>query len=99
MSTDLGRSIRNMSTLMQVLVPIHLGILGKSADFGARTYIKAAQISLDGHVSRTDSHLTRKLHEFITHELSRGGISSLFLQTMNIKGTNSPILHVPTGTT
>jgi hypothetical protein len=39
-------------------VPMHLGILGKSADFGARTYVKAAQTSLDGHVSRTDSHLT-----------------------------------------
>lgn len=43
---------------MQVLVPMHLGILGKSADFGARTYVKAAQTSLmDMYVTQIP-HLT-----------------------------------------
>lgn len=52
-----------MSTLMRVLVPIHLSTLGKSADFGARTYVKAAQASPGEHVSRTDSYPTLKLVE------------------------------------
>ncbi|KAJ5496621.1 NAD(P)-binding protein [Penicillium fimorum] len=47
--TDLGRSIAKMSRLMQLLVPIHTGILGKSADYGARFYVKAARTSKHEH--------------------------------------------------
>lgn len=56
--TDLGRSISKMSWLMQLFVPMYLGILGKSADHGARFYIAAARTSEDKHVSdRLDARL------------------------------------------
>ncbi|KAL2017251.1 hypothetical protein VTK56DRAFT_2363 [Thermocarpiscus australiensis] len=47
--TDLGRSIAQRSRLMQLLVPLHAGILGKSADYGARFYVTAARTSEDEH--------------------------------------------------
>lgn len=50
-STDLGRSIAKISKLMQVVVPIHTGLLGKSADYGARFYVTAARTSENEHVS------------------------------------------------
>jgi hypothetical protein len=37
---------------MQLLVPVHTGLLGKSADFGARFYIKAGLSSREEHVSQ-----------------------------------------------
>ena len=40
-----------MSWLMQLLVPLYLRALGKSADYGARSYVAAAHTSTDGHVS------------------------------------------------
>lgn len=50
-STSLGRSMAESSRWLKVLVPIHQRLLGKSADFGARFYVKAARTSIDEHVS------------------------------------------------
>jgi hypothetical protein len=36
---------------MKVVIPLYLGILGKSADYGARFYVTAALTSQDQHVS------------------------------------------------
>ena len=56
--TDLGRSVSKMSLLMQLCVPTYFGILGKSADYGARFYITAARTSEDKHVSgRPDAQI------------------------------------------
>ncbi|RAK74302.1 putative short chain dehydrogenase/ reductase [Aspergillus fijiensis CBS 313.89] len=48
-STSLGRSMAESSRWLKVLVPIHQRLLGKSADFGARFYVKAARTSIDEH--------------------------------------------------
>ncbi|KAH8728018.1 putative short chain dehydrogenase/ reductase [Phaeosphaeriaceae sp. PMI808] len=41
--SELGRSISSTSIFMRLSVPIYLGVLGKSADYGARFYITAAR--------------------------------------------------------
>ncbi|KAI0426469.1 putative short chain dehydrogenase/ reductase [Xylaria sp. FL1042] len=48
-STKLGRSITGMSRLMQVLSFLHLGLMAKSADYGARFYVTAASTSQEEH--------------------------------------------------
>ncbi|KAF2241167.1 NAD(P)-binding protein [Trematosphaeria pertusa] len=47
--TSLGRAIAKGSTLMQLAVPLHASVLGKSADYGARFYVTAARTSEDEH--------------------------------------------------
>lgn len=51
MYTDIARSVVKSSVLMKVVIPLYLGILGKSADYGARFYVTAALTSQDQHVS------------------------------------------------
>ncbi|EAW21067.1 putative short chain dehydrogenase/reductase family oxidoreductase [Aspergillus fischeri NRRL 181] len=48
-STSLGRSIVESYPWLKVLVPMHQCLFGKSADFGARFYVKAARTSVDEH--------------------------------------------------
>lgn len=50
-STNIARSIVAKSKIMAILVPIYLGALGKSADYGSRFYLIAALASQEQHVS------------------------------------------------
>jgi hypothetical protein len=49
--TSIARSIVEHSRLMQLLVPLYLGGLGKSADYGARFYVTAAMAPREENVS------------------------------------------------
>ena len=49
--TDIVRDVVRQSFFMRVFVLLWLGILGKSADYGARTYVAASLTSKDEHVS------------------------------------------------
>ncbi|KAI8932963.1 hypothetical protein NX059_010432 [Plenodomus lindquistii] len=49
-NTDLGRSVTKMSWMMQLFVPLYFSLLGKSADYGARTYLLAALTTEAEHV-------------------------------------------------
>ncbi|PWY83795.1 putative short chain dehydrogenase/ reductase [Aspergillus sclerotioniger CBS 115572] len=57
-ATDLARDVARSSTLMQFLVPVYQGLLGKSADYGARFYVKAACMGEDGHGKYVQSTFT-----------------------------------------
>ena len=51
-NTDLGRSVTKLSWTMQLFVPAYFSLLGKTADYGARTYLIAALTSENAHVRR-----------------------------------------------
>jgi NAD(P)-dependent dehydrogenase (short-subunit alcohol dehydrogenase family) len=51
-NTDIGRNVVRQSLLLRVFVPLWLGSLGMSADFGARIYVAAAVTREHEHVSR-----------------------------------------------
>ncbi|PYI02921.1 putative short chain dehydrogenase/ reductase [Aspergillus sclerotiicarbonarius CBS 121057] len=57
-STDLAREVAKTSTLMQLLVSVYQGVLGKSADYGARFYVTAARTSEDEHGKYIQSMFT-----------------------------------------
>jgi hypothetical protein len=48
--SDIGRSITKVSTLMRLVLPVYLGALSKSTDYGARFYVTAACTSAEQHV-------------------------------------------------
>lgn len=50
-STNIARSIVRKSKVMGLLVPIYLGALGKSADYGSRFYLTGALAPKEKHVS------------------------------------------------
>lgn len=47
--SDIGRSIANMSWMMQLFVLVYLNTLGKSTDYGARLYLTAARTPPEEH--------------------------------------------------
>ncbi|KAH8805422.1 putative short chain dehydrogenase/ reductase [Xylogone sp. PMI_703] len=49
--TDIARTIVSQSLLMKLGVPLYLGGLGKSADYGARFYVSASLTSKQEHAS------------------------------------------------
>ncbi|RAL05972.1 putative short chain dehydrogenase/ reductase [Aspergillus ibericus CBS 121593] len=57
-STDIARLVVKHSRAMQLLVPLYLGVLGKSADYGARFYVTAARASEKEHGKFVQSLLT-----------------------------------------
>jgi hypothetical protein len=89
-SSDLGRSIVKMSKLMQVLVPVHTGFLGKSADFGARLYISAARTSRGEHVSSKPLFPLEIDVVIFTDRLSRENTFSRGLRTMSFMSRAYP---------
>lgn len=75
--SSLGRSIAQRSALMKLAVPVYAFILGKSADYGARFYLKAARTPENEHVSRNHPLLLRLSWKLI--HLAQGRyIQSLF---------------------
>lgn len=50
-ASSLGRAIAGRSTFMRFAVYVHLLLMGKSADYGARFYVKAALMEEEQHVS------------------------------------------------
>ncbi|KAI1664106.1 hypothetical protein L13192_12047 [Pyrenophora tritici-repentis] len=48
-NTDLGRSVTKLSWTMQLFVPAYFSLLGKTADYGARSYLIAALTSENAH--------------------------------------------------
>lgn len=60
-STDIARSITKKSTLMRLVVPVYLGVLGKSANYGARFYVSAALEPKANHV-RVDGAQKTMIH-------------------------------------
>ncbi|KIX08678.1 uncharacterized protein Z518_03335 [Rhinocladiella mackenziei CBS 650.93] len=59
-ATDIARSIVKSSPLMKIVVPIYLGFLGKSADYGARFYVTAACASQEQHGKNIQSLFTEE---------------------------------------
>ncbi|KAK2828962.1 hypothetical protein FQN49_007230 [Arthroderma sp. PD_2] len=56
--TDITRSLVKNSKLMQLLVPLYLGCMGKSGDYGARFYVAAALTSKEEHGGYVQSLFT-----------------------------------------
>ncbi|KAH7371059.1 hypothetical protein BKA66DRAFT_573235 [Pyrenochaeta sp. MPI-SDFR-AT-0127] len=48
-TTDLGRRITNLSFTMQLFIPLYFTVLGKTPEYGARTYLMAARTSVAEH--------------------------------------------------
>ncbi|KAI9146980.1 putative GMC oxidoreductase [Paramyrothecium foliicola] len=49
--TDIARDIVSQSWTLYIITRLALGILAKSADYGARAYVNAAYTSADDHIS------------------------------------------------
>ena len=54
--TDLGRTISQQSLFMRIYLPLWLCTWGKSAEYGARSYVAACLTERDDYVS-TALHL------------------------------------------
>ncbi|RHZ55587.1 hypothetical protein CDV55_103963 [Aspergillus turcosus] len=76
--TSIARSIVENSTLMQLLAPLYLGGIGKSADYGARFYVTAALTPKGKHISVPQSDMEKN------QELKPDGKPSGFKSYMRI---------------
>jgi hypothetical protein len=88
-STNLGRAVSKLSWKMRLFVPIYFNVLGKSADYGARSYLIAARTSEDEHVSCIlirDPSIVRTVSVADYRYQKRERISSRCLQKMNTFG-------------
>lgn len=64
---------------MQLAVPLHASVLGKSADYGARFYVTAARTSEDEHVSSTT---LRTLHLPLVFQWLKRNTKGKYIQSL-----------------
>ncbi|KAI1826993.1 hypothetical protein F4861DRAFT_494685 [Xylaria intraflava] len=61
--TDIGRTIAQSSWFMRFAVPAYLRVLGKSTDYGARFYVRAALKPIESHGEFSNGWLTARQYQ------------------------------------